>query len=220
MIVAIITLNINEFFYQLVVKANLTVKNVNYNNKWYHMFEDEEIITNMQSNFDMWVEQNQDHTSSEDKDEVIDNIAEHYGFEFVAKYTFISVFRNQYNEILIAWHNIHNTNSVITEEGFISPPDDLIGLYWKENIISNSEYRDLFYKFNEFSEIPEKLQQAVMEFIDDPQRLSVKSYQNIYHNLYKKKSEDFEQIANRYRQKAQVVRFLNTYGFTRPKPID
>ncbi len=220
MIVAIITLNINKFFYQLVVKTILAVKKVVYNNKWYRMFQNDEIIINMQSNFELWVEQNQGDTSSEDIDEVLDNIAKHYGFEFVAKYTFISVFRNQHNEILIAWQNIHYKGSIIAEEGFISPHDNLIDLYWKKNIFSNSEYRDLFYKFNKFSEIPEKLQQAVMEFIDDPQHLSVKSYQNIYHNLYKKKSEDFEQIANRYKQKAQVVRFLNTYGFTRPKSID
>ena len=174
----------------------------------------------MQSNFESWIEQTQDNTSSAQIDEVIDNIAEHYGFEFVAKYTLISVFRNQYNEVLITWHNIHYKDSVITEEGFISPPNNLIDFFWKEDIISNSEYRDLFYKFNEFSEIPEKMQQAVMEFIDDPQHLSIKSYQNIYHNLYKKKSKDFEQIANRYKQKAQVIKFLNAYGFTKPKPID
>lgn len=220
MIVVIITFKINDFFYKLVVETNLTVKKVDYNNKWYRMFQNDEIIIDMQNNFELWVEQKQGDTSSEDIDEVLDNIAEHYGFEFVAKYSLISVFRNQHYEILIAWHNIHYKDSIITEEGFISPPDDLIDLYWKENIISNSEYRDMFYKFNELSEIPEKLRKAVIEFIVDPQRLSVKSYQNIYHNLYKKKSEDFEQIANRYKQKAQVVKFLNAYGFTKPKPID
>ena len=220
MIVVIITLKIKEYFYQLVVKTNLAVNKVGYNNKWYQMFENDKIIINMQSNFESWIEQNQGDTSSEGIDEVLVNIAEHYGFEFVAKYTLISVFRNQHDEILMVWHNIHYKDSIITEEGFISPHADLIDLYWKENKISNSEYRDLFYKFNKFSEIPEKLQQAVVEFIEDPQRLSVKSYQNIYHNLYKKKSKDFEKIANRYKQKAQVVKFLNAYGFTKPKQID
>lgn len=38
-------------------------------------------------------------------------------------------------------------------------------------------------------------------------------FQNIYHNLYKKDVESFERIAKKYSQKAQVLKFLKSYGF-------
>jgi len=94
---------------------------------------------------------------------------------------------------------------------------DLIEDYWSQDVISNSEYRDIFYQFNDFSDIPEKLRKAVLDFIEYPKGLSTKSYQNIYYNLYKKNAENFEQIAKKYSQKAQILKFLKSYGFTKRK---
>ncbi len=78
-------------------------------------------------------------------------------------------------------------------------------------------FQNIFYQFNEFSGIPEKLRKAVFGFIENPKKISTKSYQNIYHNLYKKDAENFEQIAKKYSQKAQVLKFLKSYGFTKPE---
>ena len=154
---------------------------------------------------------------SDGVDTVLDQIAEHYNFSYVAKYTLISVFKNQYNEIVIAWHNDNDKCWPFAEEGFDTTLMDLIDDYWYQDVISNSEYRDIFYQFNEFSDIPEKLRKAVSDFIENPKGLNTRSYQNIYHNLYKKNVESFEQIAKKYSQKAQVLKFLRSYGFTKPE---
>jgi lysine/ornithine N-monooxygenase len=127
----------------------------------------------------------------------------------------ISVFKNRHNEIVIAWHNDDDSRWSFAEKGFDTSLMDLIEDYWGQDVISNPEYRDIFYQLNEFSDIPEKLRKAVVDFIENPKGLSTKSYQNIYHNLYKKDVEDLELIAKKYSQKAQVLKFLKDYGFTK-----
>jgi hypothetical protein len=117
---------------------------------------------------------------------------------------------------VIAWRDYDDSRWSFAEKGFDTSPMDLIEDYWTQDVISNSEYRDIFYQINEFSSIPEKLRKAVFDFIENPKRLSTKSYQNIYHNLYKKDAECFKQIAKKYNQKAQVLKFLKSYGFTKP----
>ena len=171
----------------------------------------------MQNDFENWVEFHRESYESEGVDTVLDRIAEHYNFTYVAKYTVISVFKNQYNEIVIAWHDDNDKRWSFAEEGFDTTPMDLIEDYWSQDVISNLEYRDIFSQFNEFSSIPEKLRKAVLDFIENPKRINVKAYQNIYHNLYKKNVENFEQIARKYFQKAQVIRFLKSYGFIKPE---
>ncbi len=182
-------------------------------NKWYVMFEDRDVLNAIQNDFKNWVEFHKESYESEGVDTVLDQIAEHYNFTHVAKYTMISVFKNQYNEILIAWHSDDDSRWSFAEEGFDTSPMDLIDDYWYQDVISNSEYRDIFYQFNEFSSIPEKLRKAVFDFIENPKMLNNRSYQNIYHNLYKKNVENFEQIAKKYSQKAQILKFLKSYGF-------
>ena len=186
-------------------------------NKWYVMFEDREVLNAMQNDFENWGEFHQENYNSEGVDTVLDQIAERYGFTYVAKYTHISVFKNQYNEILIAWHGDNDRNESFSEIGFDTSSMDLIEDCWSQGVISNSEYRDIFYQFNDFSGIPEKLRKAVFDFIENPKGISTKSYQNIYHNLYKKNVESFEQIAKKYSQKAKVLKFLKSYGFTKPE---
>jgi len=186
-------------------------------NKWYVMFKDKEVLNAMQNDFENWAELHKESYESEGIEAVLDQIAEHYNFTYVAKYTLISVFKNQYNEIVIAWHKDNDKRWSFAEEGFDATPMDLINDYWYQDVISNSEYRDIFYKFNEFSSIPEKLRKAVLDFIEKPKGLNTRSYQNIYHNLYKKDVESFEQIAKKYYQKAQVLKFLKSYGFTKPE---
>ena len=181
------------------------------------MFKDKEVLNAMQNDFENWAEFHQEGYDSEGIDTVLDQIAEHYNFTHVAKYTMISVFKNQYNEIVIAWHDDNDKRWSFAEKGFDTTPMDLIDDYWYQDVISNSEYRDIFYKFNEFSGIPEKLRKAVFDFIENPKGINTRSYQNIYHNLYKKDVESFEQIAKKYSQKAQILKFLKSYGFTKPE---
>ena len=189
-------------------------------NKWYEMFEDREVLNAMQNDFENWAEFHKESYESEGVDTVLDQIVEHYNFTYVAKYTMISVFKNQYNKILIAWHDDDDSRWSFAEKGFDTSPMDLIEDYWYQDVISNSEYRDIFFKFNEFSSIPEKLRKAVLDFIENPKKLSTKSYQNIYHNIYKKDVGNFEQIAKKYSQKAKFLKFLKSYGFTKPEIVN
>ena len=167
----------------------------------------------MQDEFEKWVTNNREDCNPHKVDNIFNEIAEKYGFNHIAKYTLISIFQNKYNEIIIAWHDDHDRGWSINEEGFDINSMDLTDYYWRQDIISDDEFRDIFSQLNDFSTIPEKLRNAVIDFLEHPELLDAKSYQNIYHNLFKKDAEKFEVISRKYHQKAQVIKFLNSYGF-------
>ena len=102
-----------------------------------------------EDNTKIWVHKFASLLRSHGVDTILDRIAERYGFSYVAKYTQISLFKNQYNEVVIAWHGDNDRNESFSERGFDTSSKDLIEDYWREGVISNSEYRDIFYQFSE-----------------------------------------------------------------------
>ena len=67
----------------------------------------------------------------------------------------------------------------------------------------------------DLQDIPEALKEAVLTYFKNPPELEKKHRDNIYHNLYKKNAIVFEKIAQKYRNKAMLVRyFQNSNLFT------
>lgn len=63
--------------------------------------------------------------------------------------------------------------------------------------------------------LPEALKDALLTYFKNPFELEKKHRDNIYHNLYKKNATVFEKIAQKYRNKAMLVRyFQNSNLFT------
>ena len=148
-------------------------------------------------------------------EEKLDEIADEYGFETIIKDELLIIYANEEGELAFAWHLDHGRSWGEDETGF----DQTVELedLWNQELISEKAYRVVLSETAEMDEVPEKLREAVEKYFEDPQSISVKEYQNIYHNLYAKDPEKLKRIGKKYLQKAKLSMYFNNIGFKMPR---
>lgn len=165
--------------------------------KWYQMYKNKAILKKIESEFNQWKESTDLDTMLKLFEDKQESIAEKYGFSKILKTSYLLIFENKDNQILIAWHDDHKAHWDYNDEGFDGNQMDLIDYYYKENIISKKEIIELFEELHDFSSITEKQQSALENILEycsmqkkeqeifyNDKPYSPKDYQNIYHNIW------------------------------------
>lgn len=91
--------------------------------------------------------------------------------------------------------------------------EDFDPITWIERNPPEVEHRLYFYpplKNDDLDHLPEKLRLAVVTFFKDPDKLTDKQRQNIYHNLYRQSLEELEQKIKSLKTRKRFTKFFQS----------